>query len=329
MKKVSINLVTWNGARYVIDCLESIFGQTLTDYGVLIIDNNSTDDTVDIIMEKYPHLKVVQHRENFGFSKAHNQAIHWSKSEYVVVLNQDVVLEPDFLEKMVGVMDSNDRIGSATGKILRLQDNSKTKYIDSVGLQVYKNHKFAEVGAGEQDESQYDAVEEVFGVSGACPMYRRDALESVKMDNQFFDESFGMVYKEDVDLAYRLRYKGWLSYKVPMAGAYHDRTTGVSTKEKNKSIIKSRRLRSRFVNFQSYRNHLYVVAKNLPAFNFKYFWPVFWYELFKFLYVLVFETRNVKAMSQVIKNRKMLKEKRNEILGGKVIQLSDLDKWYK
>lgn len=327
--KVSINLVTWNGAKYVADCLASVFAQTMTDFSFLIIDNNSTDDTVDIILEKYPHLKVVRNRENLGFSKAHNQAIHWSKSDYVVVLNQDVVLEPDFLMHLVSFLDKNQAVGSVTGKILRLQEGNKTNYIDSLGLLIKKNHCFSEIGAGEMDDGQYNAIEEVFGVSGAIGVYRRSALESVKVDNQFFDEDFSPVYKEDVDLAYRLRYQGWKAYKVPLAVAYHNRTAGESTKDQKRSIIKSRRRKSKFINYLSYRNHWFLLIKNLPAFNWQYFFPVFRYELLKFFYVLFLEPRNLRAIGQVIKNRQRLLEKREKIMHTKKIEIKEIDLWLK
>ncbi len=327
--KVSINLVTWNGAKYINDCLQSLFAQTMTDFSILVIDNNSADDTVEIILEKYPHLKVVRHRENLGFSKAHNQAIHWSKSDYVVVLNQDVVLEPDFLAKTIEFLDEHPKVGSVTGKILRLQEGNKTKYIDSLGLQIKRNHCFSEIGSGELDEMQYDAIEEIFGVSGAIGIYRRSALESIKINNQFFDEDFSPVYKEDVDLAYRLRYQGWESYKVPSAIAYHDRTTAEPVKGKNKSIIRNRRRKSKFINYLSYRNHWYLLIKNLPIFNWHYFSPVFGYELLKFFYVLFLEPRTLKAWKMIYQNRQSLLAKRKIIMEQKKIDLIQIERWLK
>ena len=100
MSKVSINLITWNGERYVENCLRSVLNQEFKDFSVIIIDNGSNDQTLELINERYPHLKIIKHKENLGFAKAHNQAIHWTKSDYVVCLNQDVVLEKDFLQKL-------------------------------------------------------------------------------------------------------------------------------------------------------------------------------------------------------------------------------------
>ena len=286
MSKVSINLVTWNGAKYIDNCLRSVLAQTYKDYSILIIDNCSSDETVPIIKEQFPQLNVIQHKENFGFAKAHNQAVHWSKSDYILMLNQDVVLAPGYLENIVSFLDKNPMAGSVSGKILRLQEDQKTNYIDTVGLRIYKNYRVVDMGAGEMDEGQYDAITEVFGVSGALPVYRRKALEEVIYLQEYFDESFFM-YKEDVDLAHRLLTAGWTSWRIPMAIAYHDRT--VSSPYEKMSAVKVAKNwthKSKFSKFYSYRNHLYFLKKNLPSLTLS----VFWYELVKFLFVLVAET---------------------------------------
>jgi GT2 family glycosyltransferase len=325
--KLTVNLVTWNGAKYVQNCLASLFNQTFTDFELLIIDNHSTDDTLELIREKYPHLKIVEHRENLGFAKAHNQAIHWTKSDYILVLNQDVILKPTFLENLVLFMNQNPQAGAATGKILRLQEDQKTNYIDTVGLKIFKNHRVIEIGAGEVDEGQYNEIEQVFGVSGAIPIYRRTALASVADNKQFFDEDF-FSYKEDIDLAYRLRYAGWKAYKVPTAVAFHDRSVAGPIKEMSKfQIAKHRRRKSGFANYHAYRNHLYFLIKNLPQKKLKYLWPVFWYELAKFIYILFFERKNLKVVGEVWRNREKFIDKRKKIMISKKIELSEIDNW--
>jgi GT2 family glycosyltransferase len=311
MNKVSINLVSWNGAKYIDNCLRSVLNQTYKDYSILIIDNGSSDETVSIIKESYPHLKIIQHKDNLGFAKAHNQAIHWTKSEYVLMLNQDVVLDPAYLEKTVEFLDKNTSVGAVAGKILRLQDEQKTNYIDTAGLRIYKSYRVMDMGAGEMDEGQYDVIEEVFGVSGALPVYRRVALEEVMYKQEYLDEDF-FSYKEDVDLAHRLLTYGWQAYRVPMAIAYHDRT--VSSPLENMStfkLIKNRRGKSDFAKFFSYRNHLYFLRKNLP----KLTAAVFFYELAKALYMLFFEFRLFKrTVRDLFSNNNILKLKRDLII---------------
>jgi GT2 family glycosyltransferase len=325
--KIAVSLVTWNGANFIRDCLDSLFAQTYKDFSVLIIDNGSTDDTVQIISERYPQLRVVKHKTNLGFAKAHNQAIHWTEGDYVLVLNQDIVLEPEFLNNLVYFLDTNPEVGAVSGKLLKLQDKQKTNYIDSLGLKISTKHQVVDIGAGEMDEAQYDAIEEVFGVSGAAPMYRRSALKSVQYKNEFFDEDF-FSYKEDVDLSYRLRYAGWKIYKVPLAVAYHNRSVVAPQNEMTLSkTFWHRRGKSRFANFYSYRNHLYLLMKNLPK-QMAYLLPVLSYELFKFGYVLFCEPYHWKIWREVWINRKKMLEKRQVIMSNSRATEAERKKWY-
>ncbi|KKR08569.1 MAG: Glycosyl transferase family protein [Parcubacteria group bacterium GW2011_GWC2_39_14] len=323
MSKVSINLVTWNGAKYIDNCLRSVFAQTFKDYSILIIDNGSSDETLAIIKEQYPQLKVIEHKKNIGFAKAHNQAIHWSKSDYVLLLNQDVVLASGYLNDLVNFLDNNSMAGSVAGKILRLQDEEKTNYIDSVGLRIYKNYRVVDMGAGEVDEGQYDAITEIFGVSGALPVYRRKALEEIMYQQEYLDESF-FSYKEDVDLAHRLITAGWQSWRVPTAVAYHDRT--VSSPYEKMTAVKvaqNRQKKSKFAKFYSYRNHLYFLKKNLSRLTL----AVFFYELVKAVYVLLFEPRNLRAWKDYFHVRKELKAKRDLIQKRRKISEEKLSSW--
>ncbi|MBU1131783.1 glycosyltransferase family 2 protein [Patescibacteria group bacterium] len=327
MPRVSINLVTWNGEKYIENCLNSIFRQTFSDFSLVLIDNGSNDKTLELIAERFPHLPIVKHKENLGFARAYNQTIHWSRTEYVLCLNQDVVLEPNYLEELVRFMDEHPQAGSVNGKILRMADNENTKYIDSVGLKIYKSYRVIDRGAGEVDAGQYDAVEEVFGISAAVPFYRRIALDSVAFEKEYFDEDF-FSYKEDVDLAHRLRLAGWTSWLVPSAVAYHDRSVKTPANKMTKmEIARNRQRKSRFANFYSYRNHLYFIIKNIPRFNFSFVWPVFWYEAMKGVYVVFCETRNLRAWSDVIKNWKRLKTKRNAIRQNIKINPEDISEW--
>lgn len=324
MPRVSINLVTWNGAKYIDACLRSVENQTFKDFSVIIIDNGSTDETLELLNERYPQLKVIKHKENLGFAKAHNQAIHWTKSEYLVCLNQDVVLTPDFLEKLVDFMDKKPMAGVATGKILRLQEDQQTKYIDSLGLKIFKSFRVVDLGSGEMDEGQHDVIDEVFGVSGAVPFFRRQALEEMIYQQEFFDESF-FSYKEDVDLAFRLRLAGWQAWKLPQAVAHHDRTVTTPANKMTKLLVaKNRRKKSRFANYYSYRNHLYFLIKCLPQINLS----VLFYELTKLFYLLFFEFRTLRAWRDVWRNRKQLCAKRKVIWKNKKVEVAELERWW-
>ena len=174
--KVQINLVTYNGEKYLPFCLESVFKQTFKDFKLLIIDNDSSDESVKFIKEKYPQVDLVVNQKNKGFAAAHNQGIAWSRSDYVLLLNQDMVLAEDYLEKIVEFLDNNPKVGAAAGKIYSwdFEKNIKTQKIDSLGLKIFKNHKVADINQGKVDDGSWREPEEVFGVSGSAPVYRKE-----------------------------------------------------------------------------------------------------------------------------------------------------------
>ena len=268
MAKVSIQIITWNSSRYIGDCLNSLQAQTFTDFSVLVIDNASTDGTVEFVRSHYPTAAVLQNFKNLGYAKANNQGIKLAKSPYVLVLNPDVILEPDFLARLVALADQQPQAGSFGGKLLKLhsqaidqQDQSglrqavKSDLIDSAGLLIYRSRKVVNRGEGQKDQGQYDQTEEVFGLSGAVVLYRRGALEAVAVNKQYFDDDF-FAYKEDIDLAWRLRLYGFAAWYLPTSVAYHYRQLAAADPGPGgKKIRQHRRTVSRFLRSASLKNH--------------------------------------------------------------------------
>ncbi len=338
MPKVSIHLITWNGQKYIEECLNSILEQTFKDYFLLIIDNGSVDNTPKIIEQQFvpvfkDKIRFIKEKDNLGFAKAHNKAILWTDSDYVVVLNQDVILEKNFLEEIVAFLDVNKSIGSVSGKILRwqfenteeLKKSEKSDIIDSLGLKIFKNHRVTEIASGETDEGQYEQIKEIWGGSGACPVYRRKALTDVRYKDEFFDNDF-FSYKEDVDLASRLRWRAWTSFYLPKAIAYHDRNA--KSQNKTSEIIKHRKNKTKFVNYHSYKNHLFFLVKNLsPGIFRRYFFHIFFYELKKFIYLLFFERSTLAGLKDFFAKRKKMKEKHKFIMKNRLAKDEDIRKW--
>lgn len=341
MPKVAINLVTWNGAKQIRSCLNSILDQTMQDFLLLIIDNGSVDQTIQIIEEEFlpafkDKIKFVKNKSNLGFAFAHNQAILWTDSDYVLVLNQDVILDAKFLAETVGFMDQHHDVGSVSGKILRWQNGdsddlgngSKSDIIDSLGLKIFKSQRVVDRAAGERDSGQYENITEIFGPCATCPIYRRQSLEDVRFEDEYFDKDF-FSYKEDVDLAYRLTWRGRRSYYLPQAIAYHER--GVKNQEKiaHSALIRHRKDKSKFVNYHSYKNHLFVIYKNLSARNLgMHFFSIFFYELKKFLYILFFEWSTLGAIKEFCSKRKRMKTKRKFIMSRRLIKDDEMRKWF-
>lgn len=323
MPKVSINIVTWNSLKYLPECLRSIKEQTFIDYSILIIDNASTDGTLEFLSKEYPSLNVLKNAKNSGYSAAHNQGIGLAQAEYVLCMNPDIILEPDFLSHLIKEAEKNPQLGSLSGKILRktddLKEDSDSVKIDSTGLKIFTSRKVVNRGEGENDLKKYNKNEEVFGHSGAVVLYSKKALENVKIFNEYFDEDF-FAYKEDIDLATRLRIFGWHSLYVPKAVAYHYR----SIKKES-----SRGTRNPLIKYFSYKNHWLWLVKNEFCSN---FWRdlifIKWYEFRKFIYLLFFEPRTIGAIFKFFSQLPRALQKRKAIMACKKIDAKEIRAWF-
>ncbi len=309
--KLSIQIVTFNSKRFLKDCLDSVFRQSFQDFSVLLIDNASNDGTFEFVKNNYSEenikrefgssakLFVVRNVRNLGFAQAHNQGIILTDSEFVLVLNPDVILEPKFLENLLKEADRDEGVGAVAGKLLKIkwgdrevEEKIKTDIIDSVGLRILKSRRFVDRGAGEKDKKRYGKKVEIFGVSGACVLYRRSALEDVRVPDEmdkvrlhsrqtratvdaqfsnqikdlekigeYFDRDF-FAYQEDNDLAWRLRLRGWKAVYAPQAVAYHFRSAGVKGDAALFEIAKAHSHRSKIIEYLSFRNNLWLLFKN-------------------------------------------------------------------
>ncbi len=332
--KVTISLVTWNSEKDLPVFFESLDRQTFTDFEVIAVDNNSADKTVEILKSKKTVSKLIVNESNKGYTGAHNQAIQLSKSKYILVANPDIKLAPGFLETAIKTIESNDSIGSLGGKLLKLntalKPGSNSDIIDSTGLRAYKNRRFSDRGEGEEDRGQYNAPEEVFGVSGALVLYRKAALLDVGFSNgDYFDEMY-FCYREDIDLAWRLRHRKWISYYNPESVAWHRRTAFGNDDKSDLDTLRNRGKKSKTVNALSYRNHLYTLIKNERCSNLFWWWPwIFIYELKKYIYIILFEPQTFIRSFDICKNISKLIYKRSYILGRSRATSHELRKWFK
>ncbi len=352
--KVSIVIASWNGSVYIKNCLQSVFRQkqlnfvkrdipfspdqedeeVLAEYlaEVIVIDNGSQDGTVQIIENDFAEqVTLVRQRHNLGFAAAYNRGIHWSRGEYVLILNQDVVLSDDYLSLLVPFLDAYEKIGVVIGRTMRCHYPFKpTRIVDSLGLAVGPNFQISNIGAGQKYQGDKKEAIPVFGFSGAIALLRRQALNDVMFANQFFDEDF-VSYKEDVDLSWRLRWRNWDIVYVPEAVAYHHRSIQEGRDENNFGIAKHYLAKPDFINFLSYRNHLFVLIKNLPFFIWlRYFFPINFYEFKKAVFLLAFKPSILlKAWRDVIIKMPRFLLKRRHILSQKKIKTNAIKLWIK
>jgi GT2 family glycosyltransferase len=253
--KVSVCIVTFNSEKDIGKCLDGIRQQTWPNISVVIVDNASADQTCNVIKNKDINVHLIMNSENKGFAAGQNQAISAVDSDYVLVLNPDVVLQPDYITQLVQKMEEDEGIGSATGCLLRADAH---QIMDSSGLLMSWTRRAVDRGAG-GPAHLYNSCEEVFGVSGAAGLYRRKMIDHIKINGEFFDESF-FAYKEDVDVAWRARKLGWKAIYLPSAKAEHVRNW------KDRSSIKKIPLPIRR---HSYKNRYLMIIKN-ESFDWKW-----------------------------------------------------------
>jgi GT2 family glycosyltransferase len=312
MVKASVNIVTFNSASDILPCLDSVKQQTFRDFRIHVLDNASSDNTAELLRDY--DLDLIRSPVNSGFAKAHNDLIRQFPADYVLVLNPDAVLRPNFLELLVAALQARSDAASATGKLLRMDGMT----IDSTGIIMLRNQRHLDRGAGEPDLGQYDAPEDVFGPTGAAALYRREALQDAAFDGQFFDEDF-FAYREDADLAWRCRLLGWKSIYIPAAVALHRRRVTPERRSQLPSII----------NYHSVKNRFLLRLNNMTGSLYRRdFWPITRRDAAVIGYTLAREWRSIGALLYVLRHFPRLWKKRKLIQSKRRVGPPDLDRWF-
>lgn len=248
MKLVSVIILNWNGKRYIRDCLNSVVLQTYPDIEVIVVDNASSDNSQDIVNKEYPFVELIENSENKGFSEAINQGIKASSGSYILSLNNDVIMDPAFISQAVEAASMEKQIGSVSGKLMRVAPKGEDEVLDSVGITMFKNRLACDTGEREIDVGQYDSFRYVFGACAAAALYKKEMLEDIKLNSEYFDEAF-FAFLEDVDLSWRAQLRNWKCIYAPSAVAYHHRG-GTAVR------------RSNLVEIHNYKNRYLMIMKN-------------------------------------------------------------------
>ncbi len=329
MARVLVSLVTHKESRDAERLLPTLFAQTFRDFAVVAVDNRSEDGTRASLaaaqkLAPVP-MEIVASHENLGFTGGHNVAIAKAverRAEWVLVLNADVVLAPDYLETLLAdaARPGREWVGAMTGKVLRADgpDLLPTSVVDTVGIRMTRTGRHFDVGAGEPDTGRWDRPAEVFGVSGCVALYRVAALADVKVSTGFFDEDF-FVYREDVDLAWRLRGRGWSARCVPAAVAWHRR----------RSLPERRKAMSPVANLHSVKNRFLLRINNAGPDHLRATFPLtFARDAVVVGGCLTVERTSFEALRWLATNRARLLAKRREILSRRTVSDRALLRWF-
>ena len=252
LPKVSIIILNWNGLKDTIQCLDSLKKITYPNYEVVVVDNGSKGNDADVLEEKYQgDIRLIRNKENLGFAEGNNVAIREiikeGQSKYILFLNNDTTVEPDFLDKLVECAEKHPKAGSIQPKLIWA---FHPKLFDSAGLEYsrtgfgFDRGKFRPIG-------EYNQEEEILAGCGAALFCRVEVLEDIKINNEYFDSDFFATY-EDFDLGIRMRWAGWQNWYCPESVVYHFRGKSLGT-------------RSKFSSFYGTRNQTWCLFKNFPA----------------------------------------------------------------
>jgi len=199
-------VVNFNGRSVLGDCLDSLCRQEHSNFKILLVDNNSTDDSIDLVKKKYPEINLLQLDKNYGFARANNLALDkvWdSNPDFVAFINNDVVLERDWLSSVLRFMTD-----SPFSIVQTLIVQFKTNHIiDSAGIGISAHLKIYDRKSGEPLESE-KSNRSIFGACLAAAVFTRGVLEILKADEAFLDENFHTFY-EDVDVCFRANSAGF------------------------------------------------------------------------------------------------------------------------
>lgn len=255
MNYISVVVLNWNGVDLLKRFVPSLVNNTTcSDVEIVVADNGSTDGSVEFIKEHYPEIKVLELGKNWGFAEGYNRAIAMLDSKYVLLLNSDVDVTPNWLQPLREAMDNNPRLGAVQPKLMSLCEPDKFEYAGACGGYIDKfGYPFCRgriLGNLEVDNGQYDTVQPVFWCTGAAIMVQRELYcKAGGLDPLFF------AHMEEIDLCWRIARLGYELAAIPDSVVYH---LGGGTLPMNHP--KKLKL--------NYRNNLLMLYKNLSGARF-------------------------------------------------------------
>jgi len=236
---VSIIIVTWNSAKDIVNCINSIKKQTYTDFEILLVDNNSNDNSVDIVRKHYPDIQIIENKNNLGFAEGNNIGIQKANGEILAFVNPDVILDPDWLNNLVTKLQSSNKIGGVVGKIFYMGEKYPK---DAIFCTWSKIDPFT---ATPYNFTNNEPASKVDYLSGAAMLVKKEIIDTVGLiDSNYF------LYFEETDLCARIIRAGYDLMYVPTAKAWHV-VSPSSSSDKKIYFMERNRFRFAVKNFDS------------------------------------------------------------------------------
>ena len=318
---VSVTIVTYNSGRFIKRCLESVLAQKYPRQEIIVVDNASTDGTVDILEHFEDRCHIHYNDENIGFAAAQNQAITLSSGEWVLTLNPDVLLLPNFIRALVEAGQFDPRIGTVCGKLLTMTPHFEIPaqpVVDSTGIYFNPMLRHLDRGSREPDNGHYLRYEYVFGATAAAALYRRTMIADISVDGEFFDADF-FAYREDADVAWRAQLMAWKCLYVPYARGYHVR----------KVLPGNRRALPPEINMHSVKNRFLMRIKNISGDLYsRNFLSITGRDIMVVMCCLLWEHTSIRAFWFLVRNFKRVLAKRRLIQARRRVDDEYMASWF-
>lgn len=243
MQEVSVIIPNFNGMAYLDGVLSGLECQTVRNFEVILVDNGSSDGSCAFVASSYPWVHMIELPENFGFCKAVNEGIKASRAPYVLLLNNDIEVTPDFIEEMLAAIRRHKKAFSCAARMIQFHDRDR---LDDAG-NYYCALGWAYARGKGKDIHTCEKEEKIFASCAGAAIYRRKIFEKIG----YFDEEH-FAYLEDMDVGYRARINGYENWYAPKAMVYH---VGSGTSGSRYNHFKTR---------YSSRNNVYLIYKNMP-----------------------------------------------------------------
>lgn len=315
--RVSVVIVTWNHCSLLPKCLDALSSQTYPYIEVMIVDNASQDGSAEWVAKFAPSTRLIRSETNLGFSKAFNLGARASEGDFILSLNPDVCVSPNFIAHMVTAAQADLRIGIVAPKLLHAEN---MKYLDSTGLFINRQRRPYDRGQMKLDDGQFDESAEIFGACGAAALYRRSMLEDLAYDEEYFDEDF-FAYYEDVDLAWRAKLRGWRCIYTAKAVGEHVRGWGDALRKRHAQKGMGPRL--------ALRNRYLMLIKNDSLKYFLLDAPlIFLAEIPRLIYMVIFRRDALMGFVDFFRLAPRARRKRKIIQGRRTVNDRDLRGWF-
>jgi GT2 family glycosyltransferase len=319
---VSVTIITHDSEKSLVRCLDSVLAQDWPLLQVILVDNDSRDGTRSILSRYQDRIRVTLNAKNNGFAGGQNQAIRQSRGEWILALNPDVLLTPNFVSCLMEAANQDPAVGTVCGKLLRALPDLQiptTAELDSTGMCFTPTFRHLDRGMHQPDSPQYSHAAYVFGATGAAAFYRRKMIEDIRVDGEFFDEDF-FFSREDADVSWRAQLLGWKCLYTPRAVGYHVRRVFPGV----------RRLLPASINRHSVKNRFLMRIKNAtPWLCIRNFVPVVIRDLGIFGYCLVRERGSLSGFWFVLRNWSRTVAKRRVIQSRRRVSEAYMEQWFR